>query len=34
MYQVGELVSYGSTGVCRVSEIINQTCPDGEERLY
>ena len=31
MYQVGELVSYGSTGVCRVSEIINQ---DGEERLY
>ncbi|MCI9225428.1 MAG: hypothetical protein HFE91_08160 [Acutalibacter sp.] len=34
MYQVGELVSYGSTGVCRVSEIINQACPDGEERLY
>ncbi len=34
MYQVGELVSYGSTGVCRVSEITNQACPDGEERLY
>lgn len=34
MYQVGELVSYGSTGVCRVSEIINQISPDGEERTY
>lgn len=34
MYQVGELVSYGSTGVCRVIGIVNQTCPDGEERLY
>lgn len=34
MYQVGELVSYGSTGVCRVAEIILQTSHDGEEMLY
>lgn len=34
MYQVGELVSYGSTGVCRVSEISVQPGMDGEERLY
>ena len=34
MYQVGQLVSYGGTGVCRVSEIKLQQVPDGDERLY
>ena len=35
MYEIGELVLYGSTGVCRVSEIKKQGLPDsGEERLY
>lgn len=34
MYEIGQLVQYGSTGVCRVSEIKNQISPDGEERLY
>lgn len=35
MYQVGELVLYGSTGVCRVEEIKEQDFPTtGEKRLY
>lgn len=35
MYQVGELVLYGSTGVCRVEEIKEQRFPTtGEKRLY
>lgn len=34
MYEVGQLVQYGSTGVCRVSEIKNQVFPDDGERLY
>ena len=35
MYEIGELVLYGSTGVCRVSEIKKQGLPDsGEERRY
>lgn len=35
MYQVGDLVLYGSTGVCRVSEIKQQDFPNtGEQRLY
>lgn len=35
MYQIGELVLYGSTGVCRVEEIREQSVPDtGEKRMY
>lgn len=35
MYNIGELVLYGSTGVCRVSEIKTQDFPStGEQRLY
>ena len=35
MYQIGELVQYGSTGVCRISESQPQTLPNSEEeRLY
>lgn len=35
MYQVGDLVLYGSTGVCRVSEIKKQDFPStGEQKLY
>lgn len=35
MYQTGELVLYGSTGVCRVSEIKEQDFPStGEKRTY
>ncbi|RKJ39598.1 hypothetical protein D7X94_11585 [Acutalibacter sp. 1XD8-33] len=34
MYQVGQLVQYGGTGVCRVSEIKAQQFPDSQERLY
>jgi len=35
MYQVGELVLYGSTGVCKVEEIREQNFPStGEKRLY
>ncbi len=35
MYKVGELVLYGSTGVCRVSEIKTQGFPStGEQRMY
>lgn len=35
MYQIGELVQYGSTGVCKVTQIKSQTLPNTEEeRLY
>lgn len=34
MYKVGQLVQYGSTGVCKVSEIKTQEFPDVGERLY
>lgn len=35
MYQIGDLVLYGSTGVCKVSEIKKQDFPSlGEQRLY
>lgn len=34
MYEVGQLVQYGSTGVCRVAEIKTQAFPDVGERLY
>lgn len=34
MFQVGDLVQYGGTGVCRVSEIKAQQCSGQEERLY
>lgn len=35
MYQVNDLVMYGSTGVCRVQEIREQSFPGtGEKRLY
>ncbi len=35
MYQVGELVLYGSTGVCKIEEIKEQDFPStGEKRLY
>lgn len=35
MYQVGDKVLYGSTGVCRVEEIKEQVFPStGEKRLY
>lgn len=34
MYQVGQLVQYGGTGVCRVSEIKTQKFPDAPDRLY
>lgn len=34
MYQTGELVLYGSTGVCRVTEIREQSSPSGDMRLY
>lgn len=35
MYQAGDLVLYGSTGVCRVDEIREQSFPSmGEKRLY
>ena len=35
MYQIGQLVLYGSTGVCRVEEVREQASPGtGERRLY
>lgn len=35
MYQVGTLVLYGSTGVCKIEEIKEQEFPaTGERRLY
>ena len=35
MYQAGELVLYGSTGVCRIEEVREQDFPStGEKRLY
>ena len=36
MFQPGELVFYGNTGVCRVEEVTcpNQTGPDREKRYY
>lgn len=35
MYKIGELIQYGGTGVCRISEIKNQTLPGSDEqRLY
>ncbi len=35
MYQVGDLVLYGNTGVCRVDELKEQSFPStGEKRLY
>lgn len=35
MYEVGELVLYGSTGVCRVEEVKEQPSPaTGEDRMY
>ena len=36
MFQIGELVVYGSTGVCRVEEIsgLNQPGEDREKRYY
>lgn len=34
MYKVGDLVLYGGTGVCRVTEIRTQPFPGGEARLY
>lgn len=34
MYQTGDLVQYGGTGVCRISEIKSQSFLEGEERLY
>ena len=34
MYEVGQLVQYGSTGVCRITEIKTQAFPDAGERLY
>ncbi len=34
MYQVGQLVQYGSTGVCRVAEIKEQAFSDIGQQLY
>lgn len=34
MYEVGQLVQYGGTGVCEVREIKPQVFPDAGERLY
>lgn len=35
MYKVGDLLLYGSTGVCRVEELKEQVFPTtGEKRLY
>lgn len=34
MYKIGELIVYGSTGVCRVSDIRTQSAPGEPERLY
>lgn len=35
MYQTGDLIVYGSTGVCKVREIKEQSFPTtGEKRLY
>ncbi len=34
MYEVGQLVQYGSTGVCRISEVKKQDFPNMGERLY
>lgn len=34
MYEVGQLVQYGSTGVCRVTEIKEQEFPEVGTRLY
>ncbi len=35
MYQIGDLVLYGGTGVCRVDDTREQTFPGtGEKRLY
>lgn len=34
MFEVGQLVQYGSMGVCRITEIKKQAFMDNEERLY
>lgn len=34
MYQPGDMVVYGSTGVCRVKEITTPECQKGGEKLY
>ncbi len=34
MFEVGQLIVYGSTGVCRVKEITTMNVDDDEERLY
>lgn len=34
MYEVGQLVQYGSTGVCKITEIKIQSFPDMGQRLY
>ena len=34
MYEVGQLVQYDSTGVCRITEIKTEAFPDAGERLY
>ena len=33
MYQIDDLIMYGSTGVCRVSDITEQVFND-EDKLY
>lgn len=34
MYQPGDMVIYGSTGVCRVKEVTAQKFQKGEDKLY
>ncbi len=34
MYEVGQLVQYGSTGVCKITEIKKQDFPEVGQRLY
>ena len=34
MYQPGDMIIYGSTGVCKVKEITTPECQKGGEKLY
>ena len=34
MFGVGDLIVYGSTGVCRVTDIVRRRLPEGEREFY
>lgn len=34
MYQIGDVILYGTTGVCRIEEVSSKKKPSGGEQLY